>query len=142
VALACRPLGGLRTLIIDDNVDGAESLKILLQAKGLDVRTAFDGPEGLAAAEEFRPEVVLLDIGLPKMDGYEVARRLRRSAGLDTCLLIAVSGYGQDEDLQRSRQAGFDHHLVKPVSAEVLDDLLRTARESTERSRTPQSVPG
>jgi signal transduction histidine kinase/DNA-binding response OmpR family regulator len=136
------PLPALRTLIIDDNVDGAESMKILLQAKGLDVRTAFDGPEGLAAADAFRPEVVLLDIGLPKMDGYEVARRLRRQSGQELSLLVAVSGYGQEEDRQLSRQAGFDFHLVKPVSPEVLDDLLRSARGVIERSRSHQSVTG
>lgn len=135
-------LPALRTLIIDDNVDGAESLKILLQAKGLNVRTAYDGPEGLAAAEEFRPEVVLLDIGLPKMDGYEVARRLRRQTDSDLSLLVAVSGYGQDVDRQLSRQAGFDLHLVKPVSPEVLDDLLRSARDAVERARSPQAITG
>jgi CheY-like chemotaxis protein len=113
-----------RTLIIDDNVDGAESLAVLLKTLGLEVRTAYDGPAGLSVAAEFQPEVVLLDIGLPRMDGYEVARRLRGQPGLTGMLLIALSGYGQDEDRQRSREAGFDHHLLKPVSREVLVDLI------------------
>jgi signal transduction histidine kinase/DNA-binding response OmpR family regulator len=114
----------LRTLIIDDNIDGAESLAVLLQTLGLEVRTAYDGLDGLTAAEQFRPNVVLLDIGLPRMDGYEVARRMRGQMGLRDVLLIALSGYGQDEDRQRSREAGFDHHLLKPVSRDVLLDLI------------------
>jgi signal transduction histidine kinase/PleD family two-component response regulator len=122
---ADRPVRPLRTLIIDDNVDGAESLAVLLKALGLQVRTAYDGPAGLDAAIEFKPEVVLLDIGLPKMDGYEVARRLRRDFSREPLLLIALSGYGQPEDRQRSMQAGFDHHFVKPMAPDVLVDLLR-----------------
>jgi signal transduction histidine kinase/DNA-binding response OmpR family regulator len=114
-----------RTLIIDDNVDGADSLSVLLQALGVEVRTAYDGPTGLQLAAEFRPDVVLLDIGLPRMDGYEVARRLREGLDGKNLMLIAVSGYGQDEDRRRSKQAGFDHHLVKPVSQELLLSLLR-----------------
>ena len=96
----------------------------------LDVRTAYDGPTGLLAAAEFHPEVVLLDIGLPKMDGYEVARRMRRHSGRDHLLLIALSGYGQAEDRQRSMQAGFDHHFVKPMAPDVLVNLLRSTAAS------------
>jgi signal transduction histidine kinase/DNA-binding response OmpR family regulator len=114
----------MRTLIIDDNVDGADSLALLLGTLGLDVRTAYDGPSGLIAASEFQPEVVLLDIGLPHMDGYEVARRLRGELSLKESLLIALSGYGQAEDRQRSKDAGFNHHLLKPVSCDVLLDLI------------------
>jgi signal transduction histidine kinase/DNA-binding response OmpR family regulator len=125
-ASPARRLPPLRTLIIDDNVDGAESLAVLLRALGLEVQTAYDGPEGLSAAAEFRPEVVLLDIGLPKMDGYEVARRLRRTWGGEPLLLIALSGYGQAEDRQRSLQAGCDHHFVKPMAPDVLVSLLQS----------------
>ena len=120
-----QPLAALRTLIIDDNVDAAESLAVLLQALGLEVRTAYDGPSGLVLAADYKPEVVLLDIGLPRMDGYEVARRLRNGPDGDGVLLIALSGYGQDEDRRRSEEAGFDHHLVKPASTDVLMDLFR-----------------
>jgi signal transduction histidine kinase/DNA-binding response OmpR family regulator len=130
----------LRTLIVDDNVDGAESLAILLQARGLEVRTAYDGPSGLAVATQFRPRIVLLDIGLPGMDGYEVARRLRQIPALEGMLLIALSGYGQSEDRKRSLEAGFDHHLVKPVATEQLERLLISATANDVRSPSPESV--
>jgi CheY-like chemotaxis protein/nitrogen-specific signal transduction histidine kinase len=110
-----------KILIIDDNVDTAHALASLLKMLGKDVRTAHDGPAGIVAALEFRPQFVLLDIGLPSMDGCEVARHLR-SHGLKDAVMIAVSGYGQDEDRLRSRAAGIDHHLVKPVDYE---DLMR-----------------
>ncbi len=121
------PVPGARVLIVDDNVDGAESLAIFLQLLGLETRTAYDGPAGLEAAEEFRPQVVLLDIGLPRMDGYEVARRIRHHPELRDVLLVALSGYGQADDKRRSREAGFDHHLVKPVPPDALSELLNSA---------------
>jgi two-component system CheB/CheR fusion protein len=115
-----------RLLVVDDNVDGAESLAVLLRLDGHEVRTAYDGPSALAAAAVHRPEAVLLDIGLPKgMDGYEVARRLRRQQGLEGVLLVAVTGYGQDEDRRRTREAGFDAHLVKPVELEEIRQQLK-----------------
>jgi CheY-like chemotaxis protein len=115
---------GIRVLVVDDNVDSAESMALLLSLDGHEVRTAFDGPGALARAAEFGPEAVLLDIGLPGMDGYEVARRMRELPGLENALMIAITGYGQDDDRARSRAAGFDHHLVKPVDPEALSALL------------------
>jgi two-component system CheB/CheR fusion protein len=126
---AAPPLGAMRILVVDDNVDGLESSAALLQMDGHDVRTARDGPGALRCAEEFRPEVVLLDIGLPEMDGYEVARRLRSMPGQQDTLLIAHSGYGEEEHLQRAAQAGFDHHLVKPADLSQLNALIALCRE-------------
>ncbi len=118
--------GALRILVVDDNVDSADSLAMLLQTVGHEVQTAHDGPTGLTAALGFHPDAVLLDIGLPKMDGYEVARRMRLAPQLATTPLIALTGYGQESDRQRSREAGFDHHLVKPVDFEKLLGILAT----------------
>ncbi|MGZ5228390.1 MAG: hybrid sensor histidine kinase/response regulator [Burkholderiales bacterium] len=114
-----------RIVVIDDNQDAAESLAMLLRLKGHDVQIAYDGPSGLALALDGAPDCVLVDIGLPGMDGYEVAKRLRSRDGNGRTLLIALTGYGQQEDRARSRQAGFDHHLVKPVAQNVLEDVLR-----------------
>jgi signal transduction histidine kinase/DNA-binding response OmpR family regulator len=113
-----------RVLVVDDNVDGADSLAILLRAARHEVAVSHDGAAALREAEAFRPEVVLLDIGLPGMSGYEVARRLRQLPGLEGVLLVALTGYGQDEDRQRSRDAGIDHHLVKPADPQALQQLL------------------
>lgn len=121
-------LAGVRVLVVDDNVDSAESMALLLSLDGHDVRTAFDGPGALAVAAEFQPEAVLLDIGLPGMDGYEVAKQMRGLPGLQKALMIAVTGYGQADDRARSKAAGFDHHLVKPVDPEILSALLATLR--------------
>ena len=112
-----------RVLVVDDNVDSAESLALLLQLEGHEVRIAHDGPSALAAAREERPEVVLLDIGLPAgMDGYEVAQRMR--PGLESAIIVAVTGFGQEEDRRRAADAGFDGHLVKPVDMPALRRLL------------------
>ncbi len=114
-----------RVLVVDDNADSAESLAILLQMQGHDVRMAHDGPSALAAAREHRPELVLLDIGLPAgMDGYELAQRLRPEAGLERAVIVAVTGYGQEDDRRRAADAGFDGHLVKPVDMQKLWRLL------------------
>jgi signal transduction histidine kinase/DNA-binding response OmpR family regulator len=117
-----------RVLIVDDNVDGAESLSLMLQLAGHQVQIVHNGPDALEAAPAFRPDVVLLDIGLPGMNGYEVARRLREQPELASTLLVALTGYGQEEDRQRGREAGFDQHLVKPVDPPVLASLLARAR--------------
>jgi CheY-like chemotaxis protein/two-component sensor histidine kinase len=122
----------LRILIVDDNRDAADSLAMLLRTIGHDIRTAYDGLEAVQVANEFRPEVVLLDIGLPKIDGHEVAQRLRREPwGQHTCL-IAVTGWSDETDRARSRAAGFDHHLVKPLDtghlAQLLSSIERSAR--------------
>ena len=120
---------GLRVLVVEDNVDGARSLGLLLRLDGHEVRAVHDGPAALVEAAAFRPEVVLLDIGLPRgMDGYEVARRLRQLPGNESAFLVALTGFGQEEDRQRSSAAGFDAHLVKPVNPEVLHDLLGRRR--------------
>ena len=112
----------LRVLVVDDNQDAAEMLEILLQMEGHEVRIEFDGATALATAAEFQPAACVLDIGLPDMDGYELARHLRTA--MPQVLLIALSGWGQDEDRRRSRAAGFNHHLVKPVEASELEKLL------------------
>jgi CheY-like chemotaxis protein len=110
--------------VVDDNRDAAVSLAMLLRLDGYEVRTVYDGPGALEVAEEFLPSIILLDIGLPGMDGYEVARRLRQHPSLAGAFLVAVTGYSQEEDRRRSREAGFDHYLVKPVDPQVLTLLL------------------
>jgi PAS domain S-box-containing protein len=117
---------GLRVLVVDDNEDAAESLATLLQQAGHQVSVAHDGPTALAIADRERPRVVLLDIGLPGMDGYEVCREMRRT-GLDEALIVALTGYGQDEDRQRTRAAGFDGHQVKPGDPTELIKLVTGA---------------
>jgi two-component system CheB/CheR fusion protein len=107
-------------LVVDDNADAALMLALLLRARGHDVRTAHSGPAALEGAVAFRPEAVVLDIGLPGMDGYEVARRLRRLPELRGALLVALTGYGQEEDRRRAREAGFNQYLIKPVEPDVL----------------------
>ena len=114
-----------RILVVDDNRDAAQALRLLLEGDGHEVQVASDGPSGLAAAKEFRPDVALLDIGLPKMNGYELAQRMREEPSLEATLLIAVTGYGQLHDRARTAAAGFHHHLVKPVEFGELQQLLR-----------------
>jgi two-component system CheB/CheR fusion protein len=113
-----------RILVVEDNADAADSLAVLLRVCGHDVRTVHDGAAALEAAEAFRPEVVLLDIGLPRMDGYQVARRLREQSGTKTALLVAVTGYGQEEDRRRAAAAGFDAYMTKPADPIGLERLL------------------
>jgi signal transduction histidine kinase/DNA-binding response OmpR family regulator len=129
--LPSAPRTASRVLVVDDNVDGAESLAMLLRLGGSEVVLAHDGPAGLEAAREFRPDVVVLDIGLPGMDGYEVARRLRADPATKDALLVAVTGYGRDEDRALSREAGFDHHLVKPVDLSHLHEAFASPRAFT-----------
>ncbi|HKE13304.1 MAG TPA: PAS domain-containing protein, partial [Kofleriaceae bacterium] len=117
-----------RILVVDDNNDAAETLAVLLRLSGHQVELADSGPAALKAAEAFEPEVILLDIGLPGMDGYQVARRLRQLPATREALLIAVSGYGREDDRRHSREAGFDHHLVKPADPDMLQELLTQAR--------------
>ncbi|MBV9125149.1 MAG: response regulator, partial [Planctomycetes bacterium] len=116
-----------QVLVVDDNVDSAESLAILLRAHGHQVRLAHNGPEGLQVALAHSPEVVVLDIGLPGMNGYEIARRLRQQGLSGKPLLVALTGYGQEEDRRRSGEAGFDHHLTKPVDPDTLLGLIARA---------------
>jgi CheY-like chemotaxis protein len=116
--------GRRRVLVVDDNVDHAESMATLLRLDGHEVHTAHDGLEGLAAFAAVRPDVVLLDIGMPGLDGYETARRIRTRGDAARCKLIALSGWGQSRDRQLSEKAGFDHHLVKPVEPAELQRLF------------------
>jgi signal transduction histidine kinase/CheY-like chemotaxis protein len=113
-----------RILIVDDNRDAAESLGILLNIRGHEVRVVYDGAAALEAMFCFQPAVVLLDLGMPGMDGYQVARRLRQQPVLKEVTLIALTGWGQEEDCRRCREAGFDHHLIKPVGLDTLEALL------------------
>jgi PAS domain S-box-containing protein len=141
----CRALTvpvGCRALVIDDNVDAADSLAMLLRLASCEVRVAHDGPQALEIAPSFGPEVVLLDIGLPGLNGYEVARQLRAIPQFNRTLLIALTGYGQEEDRRRSFEAGFDHHLVKPVDLATLEGLLRTRRESPSTTALPSRSRG
>ena len=119
-----RASAGCRILVVDDNRDAAESLGLLLETMGHEVRVAHAGEEGLLAMRAFAPMVVLLDIGMPDMDGYEVARRIRSEEGSGRAVLVAITGWGQDEDRRRAREAGFDHHLTKPVDPAELQKLL------------------
>jgi len=116
----------LRVLVVDDNVDAAESLADLLRALQHDVRTAHDGRTALQAALDHRPDVLLLDIGLPGMNGYELAKRLRQQSVFSSAVLIAMTGYGQESDRESSRAAGFDHHLVKPADFRKVQEILAT----------------
>ena len=118
------PATGRRILIVDDNRDSAASLAMLLETAGNTTHEAYDGPEALEAAEKFRPDVVLLDIGLPKLNGFEVCRRIRAQPWGENMTILAVSGWGQDDDRRKSREAGFDNHLVKPVDYNTLLKLL------------------
>jgi signal transduction histidine kinase/DNA-binding response OmpR family regulator len=129
-----QPHGATRVLVVDDLAASAETLKTLLEMEGFDVRMTHDGAEALAIAREFRPGVVLLDIGLPGMNGFEVARGLRAQEESSDTLLIALTGYGEAESRSRSQQAGFDHHLVKPADVNQLLTLLSDPRQSRRTS--------
>ena len=113
-----------RLLVVDDNRDAAESMSMLLEMWGHDVAYAYDGPSALETAEQWQPQAVFLDIGLPGMDGYEVAEKLRKLPHAKDAVLIAITGYGQEDDLLRSQRAGIDHHLIKPVAPDALRSLI------------------
>jgi len=119
-----------RILVVDDNRDSASTLAILLRLMGNVTQTANDGLEAVEAASDFRPDVVLMDIGLPKLDGYEACRRIRQQPGGADMVVVAVTGWGQDEDRERSSEAGFDHHLVKPVDQATLAEILASVTSS------------
>jgi two-component system CheB/CheR fusion protein len=119
-----------RILVVDDNADVAGSLAMLLQLEGHEVHVAKDGPTALQVALADRPDIVFLDIGMPGMDGYEVARRFRRQPSLRGVVLVALTGWGQQEDRDRAKAVGFDHHLTKPVAPNVLYQLLADAISS------------
>jgi CheY-like chemotaxis protein len=118
----------LRVLIVEDNRDSADMLDEIVREWGHATQVAYDGLEAVRMAEEFRPDAVLLDIGLPKIDGHEVARRIRQAPWGRQPLLVAVTGWGQDADRRRSKAAGIDHHLVKPVDPAALENVLAAVR--------------
>jgi CheY-like chemotaxis protein/anti-sigma regulatory factor (Ser/Thr protein kinase) len=127
--LAKSAIAGKRVLVVDDNVDAAETIAVFLRLEGHDVKTANDGPQALACYQIFMPDVAVIDIGLPGMDGYEVARRLAQG---NACpLLIALTGYGQHEDKVKSHQAGFHHHFIKPANPKEIHAVIMRPREST-----------
>jgi CheY-like chemotaxis protein len=132
--VVARPTSPLRLLVVDDNVDAAESLAMVLRDRGHEVRSVHQPADVVEMARTFRPHVVFLDIGLPVIDGYEVARRLRQTPEVARACLVALTGYGQDENRRLAKDAGFDLHWVKPVDLDVLENLL-TGIEA----RTPSS---
>jgi CheY-like chemotaxis protein len=124
-AEAGRPAGpARRILVVDDHQDSTDSLALFLRLRGHEVRTAHDGPGALEEIERYRPDVVFLDLGLPGMSGYDVARRVRMMNGQGALRLVALTGYGTDADRQKTRDAGFDVHLAKPVDPRAVDTLL------------------
>jgi len=125
---ASLPPVGLRILVADDNVDGAEALAAVLEDMGNEVRVVHDGAAAFEVATTFRPDVAFLDVGMPKMTGHELASRIRAEPWGGTIVLAAVTGWGQAEDRRRSREAGFDHHLVKPVTVEAVEELVGRVR--------------
>jgi CheY-like chemotaxis protein len=128
---ACPASGvaSLRILVVDDNQDAADTLRMLLELLGAEARQAHDGEAALRAFEAFAPEAVLLDIGMPGMDGYQVARQLRARHPEWAGALIALTGWGQENDRRKSQEAGFGHHLTKPVDLAALQELLRNVAE-------------
>jgi CheY-like chemotaxis protein len=137
-ARAGAPATPCRVLVADDNRDAADSLAMLLELAGHEVRIAHDGEEALERAASFHPQLVLLDIGMPKLNGYEVARRMRRQPWGAAAHLIAITGWGQDEDKRRSAAAGFDDHLTKPIDPASLRSLVQQAG----LSHPPEAVEG
>lgn len=121
---AASPSKGLRILVVDDNHDAAEVLAMLLESTGINVRVANSGPAALAALPDYQPNVILMDIGMPGMNGYEVARRIREQPRYDNITMVALTGWGQEEDRRQSEDAGFDHHLTKPVDFKLLKELI------------------
>ncbi|HSK11337.1 MAG TPA: response regulator, partial [Vicinamibacterales bacterium] len=137
-APAARSADHRRVLVVDDNLDSAELLALNVQMGGHDVVTAHNGESALGLAAAYRPDVVLLDLGMPGMDGYEVAARLREVPGLEAVRIVAVTGYGEEEHRRRTRSSGFAEHLVKPVD---LSALLRTLEPHDQPGAGPALPP-
>jgi len=128
----------LKVLVVDDKPDNAKTLSFLLRLDGYDARPVYSGVESIEAAESFAPDIVFLDLGLPVMDGYQVAERLRRMTGLKDTMLVALTGYPHSECEDRYQQAGFDHHLLKPAElSEIQGLLLQVAERKAARERFP-----
>jgi two-component system, OmpR family, response regulator len=125
---------GQRVLLVDDNMDSSEPLSLLLQAKGHETRIAVEGQEAIEMADEFLPDCVILDLGLPGIDGYEVARRLRERPYAATLILVALTGWAGKDVRVKAAEAGFDYHLVKPVNLEELERIVTAERA---QSRQP-----
>ncbi|CAL8472702.1 response regulator [Caballeronia novacaledonica] len=119
---------GRRILLVDDSDDAALAMSMLLEALGHEVRTEHDGPRALASIDDFKPDVVVLDIGLPGMSGFDVAREMRKREATRSVLLLALTGWGSEADRQSALDAGFDHHLTKPVDVTDLEALLARPR--------------
>jgi CheY-like chemotaxis protein len=124
------PAAALKILVVDDNRDAAESCAMLLELSGHSVQTAYSGRQALEIGETFRPHALLLDIGLPDLSGYELAQQIRAAPWGQGTILVAVTGWGQEEDRRRAFEAGFDHHLTKPIETEKLESLLCSLSES------------
>lgn len=124
----------LRVLVVDDNVDAARTLAVLLNKYGHDARAVYDGSAALDAARGFQPNLIFLDIGLPGMNGYEVAQKVRAQQEFGNVVLVAMTGYGQEKDKQRSREAGFDHHLVKPADFNAFKQILAGVAQAVSNS--------
>ena len=122
--IAAQARTSCRALVVDDNIDDAQTLADLLTLTGHEARLAYDGVAVVAVAVAWCPDVVLLDIGLPGLNGFEVAKRIRREAAHSAMVLVALTGYGQASDRQRAREAGFDHHLVKPADFDEVEKIL------------------
>lgn len=142
VQLGIRPPAGAgqRILVVDDNRDSAKSMAMLLKLQGNQTQTAHDGEEAVRRALEFAPDVILLDIGLPKLDGYDACRAIRKQRLGNQPVVIALTGWGQEDDRRKSREAGFDSHLVKPVDYKALlamiESLLPSTAEDSRKSPT------
>ena len=133
---------GRKVLVVDDNITWAQSLALLLSLEGHEAQVVHDGTTALEALKNYQHEVVLMDIGLPGIDGYEVARRIRREVPHAGPLLVAITGYAEDSARRSSREAGFDHHLVKPVDPETILALLASLEWSEQGRRNPSSRDG
>jgi CheY-like chemotaxis protein len=127
---SARPVGGRRVLVVDDNRDGAESLAEMLRLLGHEAHTAHDGVEGVEAAERLRPDLILMDVGMPRLNGLDATRRIREQPWGRGVTVIALTGWGQEADRERSRAAGCDGHLVKPVDPAALQRLLAETRRA------------
>jgi CheY-like chemotaxis protein len=123
------PATGRRVLVVDDNIDAAETLAMMLEILGQTTSQAHDGNAALRVAEQFKPEVVFMDIGLPGLTGHEAAQRMRQDLGMTEAYIVALSGYGTEEDKRKSLFCGFDNHFVKPLDPSQLPEILASARQ-------------